>query len=184
MHRRLPVGLGQGAALIVGDGDEAELGPALIDFGQVLQVQPPVQGGHRLVRQVAEEGEMDDVGVEMDDVELVGAVQNLGQQGHVRGQIGFQRFRVQPDGLIAHRDQPRPRLGLGAGEQGHFVAQIDQGVCQMGHDPFGAAVKPWRHRLIEGRDLSNLHRPTPAPPLAHWSRQHGSVTGVPAWRER
>ncbi|MNQ90988.1 hypothetical protein D3C85_1063510 [compost metagenome] len=184
LNRGLPVGVRQGAALIVRDGDQAELGPALIDLGQILQVQPSVQGGDRLVRQTPEEGEVQDVGMEMDDVERVGAVQNGGQQGHVRGQVGLQRLGVQPDRLIAHRDQPRPRLGLGAGEQGHLVAQIDQGVGQVGDDPLGAAVETRRHRLIEGRDLSNLHDPTPAPPMAHWNRQHGSVTGVPAWLER
>ncbi|MNE46266.1 hypothetical protein D3C80_1405930 [compost metagenome] len=164
MHRRLPVGVGQGVALIVGDGDEAELGPAPIDFGQVLQVQTPMQGGDRLVRQITEEGEMHHVGVEMDDVEIVGAVQHLRQHGHVRGQIGLQRLRVQANGLISHRDQSRPRLGLGAGEQGDVMAQIDQGVGQVGHHPLGAAVETWGHGLIEGRDLGDLHHPTPAPP--------------------
>ncbi|MNE57611.1 hypothetical protein D3C80_1525870 [compost metagenome] len=177
LNRGLPVGVRQGAALIVRDGDQAELGPALIDLGQILQVQPAVQGGDRLVRQIPEEGEMQDVGMEMDDVERVGAVQNGGQQGHVRGQVGLQRLGVQPDRLIAHRDQPRPRLGLGAGEQGHLVTQFDQGVRQVGDHPFRAPVEARRHSLIEGRDLSNLHDRTPAPPMAHCSPQHGSMNG-------
>ncbi|MNR08305.1 hypothetical protein D3C85_1244530 [compost metagenome] len=167
MYGRLPVGVRQGAALIVRDGDQAELGPALIDLGQVFQVEAPVQGGDGLVGQSLKKREVRHVRVEMDDVEVVGAIHHFGQHGHVGGQVGLQRSGIQPDRLIAHRDQARPRFGLGAGEQRHLVTQFDQGVRQMGDHPFRSTVETRRHRLIEGRDLSNLHDRTPAPPMAH-----------------
>ena len=46
-------------------------------------------------------------------------------------------------------------LRLGAGEQGDLVAEVDQGVGQVGDDPLGAAVEAGRHGLIEGGDLGD-----------------------------
>uniref|UniRef100_A0A0N4ZGX2 FHA domain-containing protein n=1 Tax=Parastrongyloides trichosuri TaxID=131310 RepID=A0A0N4ZGX2_PARTI len=66
MHGGAPVRLGQRSSLIVGDGYQAELGPALIDGGEILHVQPSVQGRHCLVRPAFEKGKVDHVGMEMD----------------------------------------------------------------------------------------------------------------------
>ena len=100
---------------------------------------------------------MDHVGVEMDQVEFRDMVPHRRQQGHVGGQIGLQRTRVQPDRLVPHRDQSRPRPGVGAGEQGHLMAEVDQGIGQMRDDTLGAAVKSGRNRLIQRGDLGNFH---------------------------
>ncbi len=95
--------------------------------------------------------------MEVDDVELVRPAAHLVQHGHVRGQVRFQRGGIQPDGLVAHRDQLGPGVGIGAGEQGDLVPQLDQGVAEVGHHPLGAAIKPRRNRLVEGRYLCDLH---------------------------
>ena len=52
-----------------------------------------------------------------------------------------------------------PRLG--AGKQRHLVAELDQGVGEMGDDPFRAAVEAGRDGLVEWRDLGNLQRRPP-----------------------
>ena len=54
-----------------------------------------------------------------------------------------------------------PRLGTG--EQRHVVAELDQGVGQVGDNPFGAAVETGRDSLIERCNLGNLHK---APSMA------------------
>ncbi len=108
-----------------------------------------MQGGDGLVRQPLEEGEVDHVGVEMDDVEVVGAVQDGGEQGHVRGQVRLERGRVQADGAIAHRHQLGPGAGISAGKQGDFVAQVHQGICQVGDHPLGSTIKTRGNSLIQ-----------------------------------
>ncbi len=147
-HRAGPVGPGQGLALVVRDRHQRELRPAAVGVRQPLQVQPPVQGGEGLAGRVLEEGELDHVGVEVDDVELIGPPADLVQHGHVRGEVGLQRRGVQPDGLVADGGQFGLGAGVGAGEQGDIVAEIDQGVAEVRHHPFGAAVVPGRDRFV------------------------------------
>ena len=77
VHGGFPVGQRQGPALVVRDGDQAELGPAFVHAADILHVQTPVQGRHRLVGAADEEGEMHHVRMEMDHVEVVGALQHL-----------------------------------------------------------------------------------------------------------
>ena len=38
------------------------------------------------------------------------------------------------------------------------MAELDQGVGEMGNDPFRAAVKIGRDGLVERGDLGNLHK--------------------------
>jgi hypothetical protein len=144
-----PVGEGQGAALVVADRDQRELGPALVDGGQVLQVQAAVQGGQGAVGAVAKERELHHVGVEVDDVELVGQGPDLGDLAQVSGEIGFQGRGIKPDGLVANGDQLGLGLGFGAGEQGDVVTEIDERVGQVGDDTLRAAIQTWRN----GADL-------------------------------
>ena len=157
MDGGFPVGEMQRLTLIVGDGDQPELAPTRIDAGQVLHIQTAVQGRQGLVRAFLEQREVDHVGVEVDDVELVGAVQNFAQHRQVGGEIGFQRRRIQADGLITHRHQAGLGLGVGAGEKGHVVAQIDQGVGQMRHHTLRTAIQLGRHGLIQRGDLRDFH---------------------------
>ena len=37
------------------------------------------------------------------------------------------------------------------------MAKRHQLLSQVGNDPFGAAIKPWRHAFNERRDLRNFH---------------------------
>ena len=37
------------------------------------------------------------------------------------------------------------------------MAELDQRIGEMSHDALGPAVEARRHRLVEGRNLGNLH---------------------------
>ncbi len=156
-HGACPVGSGQGAPLVIRDRDQRELRPAPINIAQALEVQAAVQGGERPLRIVLEEREVDHVGVEVDDVEVVRAPAHLVQHGHVRGEVRLQRGRIQPDGLIAHGHQLGLGFRVGAGEQGDLVAELDQGVAQVSDDTLGAAVELGGDRLVQRRHLRDLH---------------------------
>ena len=104
---------------------------------------------------------MDEINVEMQEIEFAPAQMKLVQHGEMRRHIGFQRRRIEPDGLIAHRHQCRPCLRLRAREQRHVVPKLHQRVGQVRHDPFGAAVEPGRDRLIQRRDLSDSIKQSP-----------------------
>ena len=98
---------------------------------------------------------MDQVDVEVDDVELVAPLVHLVQHRQVRREVGLERAGIEPDGLVPHRHQRGAGPRLGAGEQRHLVAELDQGVGEVGDDPFRAAVEAGRDRFVERRDLGN-----------------------------
>ena len=110
-----------------------------------------------------EERKMDQVDVEMQDVELVAPLVQLVQHRQMGREVGLERAGIEPDGLVAHRHERGPGPRLGTGEQRHLVAELDQGVGEVGDDPFRAAVEAGRDRLVERRDLGNLHK---APSMA------------------
>ena len=72
-------------------------------------------------------------------------------------EIGLQRSRVQPDGLIADRDKRGQGLGLGTGEKRYLMSKLDECVGEVSCNTFGSAVQPGRNRLIKRGYLSNLH---------------------------
>ena len=117
-----------------------------------------MQRGHGSRRKIFEERKMDQVDVKMQNIECMPAQMKLMQHGQVSGQVRFQRARIEPDGLIAYRDQPRPCVCLRAREQRDLVPELDESVGQVRDDAFSAAIQARRHRLIQGRDLSDLHK--------------------------
>ena len=106
---------------------------------------------------------MDQVDVEMQDVELGAPLAQLVQHREMGREIGFERGGIEPDGLVPHRHERGSGSRLGTGKQRHLVAELDQGVGEMGDDPFRAAVKTGRDGLVERSDLRNLHK---APSMA------------------
>ena len=101
---------------------------------------------------------MDQVDVEMQDVELVAPLVQLVQHRQMGREIGLERAGIEPDRLIAHRHERGPGPRLGTRKQRHLVAELDQGVGEVGDDPFGAAVEAGRDGLVERRDLGDLHQ--------------------------
>jgi hypothetical protein len=110
---------------------------------------------------------MDEFGVEMNEVERILAAAHLVHHREMRGEIGLEARRIEPDRLIAHGDQLGTRPRVGAREQGHLVTEFDQSLCQEGNDALGAAIKLGRNRLVQRRNLGNLHLfPWPERPAA------------------
>ena len=135
--------------------------PTRIGLRQVLQVEPTVQRGHGSRRKIFEERKMDEIDMEMQKIEFVPARMKFMQHGQVSGQVRFQRTRIEPNGLIAYRNQRRPCVGLRTREQRDLVPKLHESVGQVRHDAFGAAIQAWRHRLIQRRDLSDFHKMPP-----------------------
>ena len=117
-----------------------------------------MQRRHRVLRQRLEEREMQQVDVEVQDVELAAARAHFVQHREMCGDIGLERRGVEPDRLVAHRCEPRPRPRVAACEQRDVVAERHQRFGEVRDDPFGPAVKARRHRLAQRGDLRDLHR--------------------------
>ncbi len=86
---------------------------------------------------------MQHIGVEVEDVEAVPLLADLGQHGQVRRHVGRQRVWVQSDRLVAASDQSCPGIGFGAGEQRDVVTEIHQRVAQVGDHTFRPAIELW-----------------------------------------
>jgi hypothetical protein len=95
--------------------------------------------------------------MEMQKIKFVPAQMELVQHGQVSGKVRLQQRRIKPDGLIAHGNQRRAGIGFRAREQRDLMAQLHKRVAQVRDDAFGAAIQFRRHRLVEGRDLSDFH---------------------------
>jgi hypothetical protein len=155
----LPVGARKRLTLIVGDRDQRVLRPARVDPWQVLEVEPAVKRRHGARRALLEEREVDEVDMEMQDVELVLPSAHVVQLREMGREVGLERRRVEPDRLVTHRHERGLGPRLGGREQRHLVAELRQGIRQMRHDPFRAAVEAWRHRLVQRCDLRDPHQP-------------------------
>jgi len=49
-------------------------------------------------------------------------------------------------------------MGLRTREQRDLVPKLYESVGQVRHDAFGTAIQTGRHRLIQRRDLCDLHK--------------------------
>ena len=114
------------------------------------------------------------VDVEVEDVELVRPAAHLVQHGQMGGEIGLQRVRVEPDGLVAAR---APACALvRASALANSVTSWPRSTSasvRWATIRLRAAVEAGRHRFVEGRDLGDPHRPSlalsgagAAPPLS------------------
>lgn len=139
-YRGDPVRIGQGAALVVGDRHELKLRPALIGLRQVFEIQPPMQSGNDLVHVLFKHREMQHIDMKMQHVELLSAAFDFIEHGEMRGEIRFERCRIEADRLIAHGDQLSSGACVCCGKQGHFMAEVDQGIGEMCDDPLGPAI--------------------------------------------
>jgi hypothetical protein len=124
---------------------------------------------------VLEKREVNEFGMEMDQVERVFPFSQFAHHRQVRGEVGFKARRVEADCLVANGDNFGAALRIRAGEESDFVPELDQRLGQEGNDPLGAAVKFGRNRLIERRDLRDLH-------LFPWPEQPGRIA-KPAYND-
>jgi len=123
---------------------------------QARQVDPSVNGGHEGYALPAQHRQMQPVGVAVDDVELVRALRDLLEQRGLRDD----RVRARPaqsQALRPHRDKPRARCRVAAGEQRDVMAELDEPVDEPGDDALGSAVESRRHAFGQWRNLRNPH---------------------------
>jgi hypothetical protein len=116
-----------------------------------------VQRRHRFVGLLFEHREMHHIHVKVQYIELRGPPFDFVQHDQMCGEVRSQYRGVEADRLIAHRDKTRFGTGIGRGEQGDLMAQLDQGVAQMCNNPFRASVQPGGHSLVQRSDLSDFH---------------------------
>ena len=109
---------------------------------------------------------MDQVGVEVDEVERVLPFVDFAHHREMRGEIGFEARRIEPNRLIADGHKFRAGFGIGAGKQGHLVAKLDQSFGEEEDDALGATIELGRNRLVQRRNLRDLH-------LLSWPEQPG-----------
>ena len=151
------IAAGNRLALVIGDGDERHLAKAEIERLEIGQILSAVERGEGTLRHGAEQREVKLVDVEMENIELVGALPHPIEHKHVIGN-GVAHVRVEPQRHGGARNEAGARYRVAACKQRHVVTEPDQLVGQIGHDPLRAAVKTRRHALHERRDLRNFHR--------------------------
>jgi hypothetical protein len=134
-----------------------------------------MQRGEGAFGDVLEQREMHQIDMEMQQVELVGAAAHVVQHRQVRGQIGFERMRVQPEGARTRRDQFGARAAVPAGEDRDLVSQIDQCIGQVSHDAFCASVEAGRDRFIQRCDMSDTHGADPSDSLGRRGERYGAT---------
>jgi hypothetical protein len=149
-------GFGDRPALRLGHRDQRHLGKALVEVPEVRQVLAAMQRRQRAAGLIAENGEMELVDVEVQDVELIGHAAHLVEHHHVMGD-GIAHGRVEAQRLGRTGHEPRRGDRIAAGEQRDIVALCDQRVSQVGHDPFGAAIELRRNPFHQRCDLGDLH---------------------------
>ena len=144
--------------------------PARVGLRQVLEVEPAVQGGdgpagERPRRTGNGPGRRGSGGRRTRAA--AGAPRAASTRWAARSD--FSGRGIEADRLVAHGHQRRLGPRLGAGEQRHVVAELDQGVGEMGDDPLGAAVEARRDGLVERCDLGDLHE------LPRWHRRSDAL---------
>ena len=176
IDRLRPVRPGHGLALRVGDGDQRYAGMRPVVRPDLRQVEAPVQGRHEGRRLPREQREGPVIDVEMQDVELVGPLEDF-LEHHERVRVGVADALVEADRARRHGRQRRRRDGVAAGEKGYVMAERHQLFRQIRNNPFRAPVEFGGHSFSQGRDLRDSHLcliscPDPGP---------GGPAGVLLW---
>ena len=145
-------------SLMIGNRNQRITRPAPEDFLEIGNVQPSVQRRQRVRRDVLEKWKMQDVGVKVNDVELVPALAHVLKHREVRGRLRLDRIGIEAQRRIAPRDEPGVRRRVRAREQRDVVPELDQRVREIRDDALRAAVALRGHRFRERRDLCNPQR--------------------------
>ena len=99
---------------------------------------------------------MELVDMEVQNVEIVGALAHAIEHQHVIGnRIADAGVEPQRLGHAGHEIGRRDRIA--AREQRDLMAERHQFLGQVGDDPLGAAIKPWRNAFHQRRDLRDFH---------------------------
>ena len=143
------------AALGVRDRNQRHVVEAQIEREQIGQVLAAVQRGDSAACDRPEQREMELIDMEMQDVEVVGALADAIEHQHVIGDR-IADAGVEPEclGHAGHEIGRRDRIA--AREQRHVMAEANQFLGQVGDDPLGAAVKSWGDAFHQGRNLRDF----------------------------
>src|SRR5262245_20648896 len=120
-------------------------------------MQPPMESRHIWARMPPQQGELQIVAVEMDDVEAGYVLEDQFYQTHVM-RSRLMAFAVAPQGLRTGLDQPRIRLRVAAGEQRDLMPQPDQFLGQIGDDPLRPPIQLRGDAFVKRGDLRDSHR--------------------------
>ena len=115
-----------------------------------------MQGGDGAARDRPEQRELKLIDMEVQDVEIVGALAHAIEHQHVIGNR-IADAGVEPQRLGHAGNEIGRRDRIAARKQRHFVAKRHQFFGQIGDDPLGAAIKPWWNALHQRRDLRDFH---------------------------
>src|ERR1700740_3179654 len=103
-----------------------------------------------------EEGEMEKIDVEMNDVECLGATRHLVQHHQMVGQR-ILAIVIEPQRLAAGTAQHPFCPGITAREQCDVMPFTNHLFSQIRNDPLRAAIKLWRAALVQWSYLRNPH---------------------------
>ncbi len=89
------------------------------------------------------------IDMKMNDVELVGALENFFKHHKMMGKLILAFVVVQAEGFWAGWNQPRCGLGIAASKQGDLMPSLDQRLGQIGDYPLCSAVELWGNALVK-----------------------------------
>jgi hypothetical protein len=156
MHRANEVRMRQAPALVIGDAHERHAREAFKDRPDFGQVEPAVQRGEERRLLPAEQTEGPVIHVEVDQVELAGALAHLLHQQHMR-RNGVADRRIQAQRPWPGGHQGRSGSRISTCEQRHLMPERHQFLGQERHNPFGAAVEFGWNCLVERSNLGDSH---------------------------
>src|SRR5258706_12587253 len=90
----------------------------------------------------------------MNDIELIGALQNFLEHHKMMREMVAARVIIQPQRFLATRHQLCRCFGVTACKQCYLVPRSDQRVRKVRNHRLGASVKLWRKGLVQRCDLS------------------------------
>ncbi len=120
-----------------------------------MQILTAVQGGDGAARDRSKQREMELIDMEMQDVEIAGLLAHAVEHQHVVGDR-IADAGVEPQRLGHAGDEVGGGDRIAAREQCDLMAEVHQLFSQVGDDPLGAAIKPWRDAFHQGRNLRDL----------------------------
>ena len=156
IHGGHKVRVGDWLTLRVGDRHQRHLAEADIEWLEIVQILPAVQGGHRPLRYRPKQGKMKLIDVEVQDVEFVRIFPHPVQHQHViRDRVTHIVVESQRHGHARH--QMRAGDGVPARKKRDVMAQPDQLIGEIGGYSLASTIKPRRHALHERCDLRDFH---------------------------
>ena len=115
-----------------------------------------MQRGDGAARDRPEQRKLELVDMEVQNVEILGALADAIEHQHVVGN-GIPDARVEPQRLRHAGHEIGRRDRIAAREQCNLMAERHQLLGQVRDDPLGAAIKPWRNAFDQRRDLRDFH---------------------------